>query len=622
MLSSPEADSALMGSSSEDFFRTISQFTTVTRGRTMTDLGCLHGAGYRLVIRQLLPGAEPTRLADLFGPDGIANTADEPIALDVVETERGLAMMIGDKAAAQIDRLIVGFRTSRVDSGPSVEVARSAPVRIYSRITALAAPADNSILDNLGRLGDALLVDYGFSPPPALPKRMKKTPAAYTYLGQFLAHELTVWKPTGSERAVLSSVTIDSAIDLKTIFLRPLDFPQKLPGHVQEVEDLALGETIPDSGMKFSGGGFDDLPRMADGRALLFEMRNDQNLALSQTHVAVTRFAQAALEILQGDGLDDKAHRQTVIRHFQSIVLQDYLPRLVDQATYDDVMNHGRVYVAPSNEPHTLHPFFVPIEVSAAIFRFGHSMVRDNYAPWNTVDPNHTVPSALASDLLDFTFDGKNLTDGQLLQTWTTDWRHMLGMDGTDPIKATRIGTDLSQALFCLPDRLFQRSDYDRPCEKHATGYLNLARRTLMNGALLALPTGQALAKQVQEKLIMAGSPCSIPILEPEYLDIPDNSAATAIMREGAVGARFVDQTPLWLYILREAAVFGDGNRLGPLGGRMVAETLSAAIEASGTGMIVEGVRQPFAPDPAFGGHFKDKFDYRDLVKLAFRVPN
>ena len=588
----------------------------------MIDVACLHGAGYRLVVRRQLPEAELTRQADLYGPDGMVNTLDEPFALDVVETERGSALTISDEATARIERLIVGSRSARLDPGFSLQAIRSLPVRIYSRTGAVAAPADDCMLHRLGRLGDALLTDYGFAPPPPLPKLMEKTPAAYTYLGQFLAHELTVWNPTGSESAGFPSVLIDSAIDLKTIFLRPLDFPAKLPGHVQEVEGLALSETIPDSGIKFPGSGLDDLPRMADGRALLFEMRNDQNLAVSQTHVAVTRFAQAALKILQIVSLDDEARRQTVIRHFQSVVLQDYLPRLVDQSTYDDVMNHGRVYVAPSGKPCKLHPFFVPIEVSAAIFRFGHSMVRDVYKPWNTADPNHTEPSALASDLRGFTFDGKSLTDGQLLQTWTTDWRHMLGLDGTDAIKATCIGTELSKALFCLPDRLFQPSAYDRPCTMHEQGHLNLARRTLMNGALLELLTGQALAKQVQEKLVMAGSPCRIPILEPDRLDIPDNGDATAIMREGTVGARFVDQTPLWLYILREAAVCGDGNRLGPLGSRMVAETLSAAIEASGTGMILNGVRQSFAPDPAFGGRFKDRFDYCDLVRLAFRVPS
>jgi hypothetical protein len=33
-------------------------------------------------------------------------------------------------------------------------------------------------------------------------------------------------------------------------------------------------------------------------------------------------------------------------------------------------------------------------------------------------------------------------------------------------------------------------------------------------------------------------------------------------------------QTPLWYYILREASVFTNGVRLGPLGGRIVAEAI------------------------------------------------
>jgi hypothetical protein len=587
----------------------------------MIDLACLHGAGYRLVIRQRLLDPDMNWAADLFGPDGIINSVDDPLSLDVVKTDRGLGLTIPEETSSRIESLIAGSTVPPLDRQSAQDNFQSVPVRIYSRAAAVAAPPDDDMLDRLSRLGDALLVDYGFSPPHKLPKSMEKTPAAYTYLGQFLAHELTVWNPTGSKHPPVSPVPIDSAIDLKTIFLRPLAFPRKLPVHVQEVEGLALGQTIPDLGIGFPGSGLDDLPRSADGRALLFEMRNDQNLAVSQTHVAVTRFAQAALAILHADGTDPEAPRLTVIRHFQSVVLQDYLPRLVDQETYDDVMNHGRVCVAPSNDPGALHPFHVPIEVSAAIFRFGHSMVRDFYRPWNTTDLDHTVPIALASQLLAFTFEGKLLTDGQLRQVWTADWRHLLGLDGRDPVTATCIGTELSRSLFCLPDRLFQKSRNDRPCLNQEQGKLNLARRTLINGAQSQILTGQALAAEVQEKLVAAESPCRIPVLHPESLDIPDNPVATAIMREGAVGTRFVDQTPLWLYILREATLCGDGNRLGPLGSRMVAETLSAAVEASGTGMIENGVRQPFEPDPAFGGRFVDKFDYCDLVRLAFRVP-
>ena len=38
--------------------------------------------------------------------------------------------------------------------------------------------------------------------------------------------------------------------------------------------------------------------------------------------------------------------------------------------------------------------------------------------------------------------------------------------------------------------------------------------------------------------------------------------------------ARLVKATPLWYYILREAEVINGGARLGPIGSRLVAETL------------------------------------------------
>jgi hypothetical protein len=40
----------------------------------------------------------------------------------------------------------------------------------------------------------------------------------------------------------------------------------------------------------------------------------------------------------------------------------------------------------------------------------------------------------------------------------------------------------------------------------------------------------------------------------------------------GAAG--WTAETPLWYYILREAAVLGSGDRLGPVGGRIVAEVI------------------------------------------------
>ena len=44
-------------------------------------------------------------------------------------------------------------------------------------------------------------------------------------------------------------------------------------------------------------------------------------------------------------------------------------------------------------------------------------------------------------------------------------------------------------------------------------------------------------------------------------------------------GADLADETPLWLYILQEAAVMHDGLHLGPVGGRIVAEVFIGLLQ-------------------------------------------
>jgi hypothetical protein len=48
----------------------------------------------------------------------------------------------------------------------------------------------------------------------------------------------------------------------------------------------------------------------------------------------------------------------------------------------------------------------------------------------------------------------------------------------------------------------------------------------------------------------------------------------------GAVYAPFATSTPLWYYILAEAKIAADGLTLGPVGGRIVAETLIGLLRA------------------------------------------
>jgi hypothetical protein len=92
----------------------------------------------------------------------------------------------------------------------------------------------------------------------------------------------------------------------------------------------------------------------------------------------------------------------------------------------------------------------------------------------------------------------------------------------------------------------------------------HLAKRNLLRGYLLSIPTGQAMASAMGIK----------PLTEDEMLDgeSPD-------IQDAIAAGRFQRRTPLWYYVLREAKVQKDGNSLGAVGSRIVAETLIGLIK-------------------------------------------
>ena len=74
--------------------------------------------------------------------------------------------------------------------------------------------------------------------------------------------------------------------------------------------------------------------------------------------------------------------------------------------------------------------------------------------------------------------------------------------------------------------------------------------------------------------------------------------------------APFLDRTPLWFYILREAEL-NDGKLAG-VGARIVAETFHRAIEGSRHSILRDtGFKPQFGPDDS-------TFDMRDLLFFAF----
>jgi len=179
-------------------------------------------------------------------------------------------------------------------------------------------------------------------------------PAGFTYLGQFIDHDITFDPTSFGERARRPRRTANRRtprLDLDSLYgggpaLQPYLYEKDTPR-------LLLGKGTPL-----------DLPRNHEDVALLGDRRNDENAIISQLHLLFARFHNRIADDL---GSFEKA-RKRVLRHYHWIVLHEYLPTVLG-----DAWTGPRKHFEPKGGP------FIPAEFSGAAFRFGHSMVRGFY---------------------------------------------------------------------------------------------------------------------------------------------------------------------------------------------------------------------------------------------------
>jgi hypothetical protein len=120
---------------------------------------------------------------------------------------------------------------------------------------------------------------------------------------------------------------------------------------------------------------------------------------------------------------------------------------------------------------------------------------------------------------------------------------------------------------------------------------------------MMRLATGQGMVKKLQNKGV------AVTALTDAQLRNGSGGASIAGLTN-AEEATFLDRTPLWFYILREAEF--NGGKLAGVGARIVAETIHRAIEGSRTSILRDTDFKPkFGPD-------NTTFDMRDLLFFAF----
>jgi hypothetical protein len=431
-------------------------------------------------------------------------------------------------------------------------------------------------------------------------------PAGFTYLGQFVDHDLTFDKTTVAFGHNISAADLlqgrSPALDLDSLYgAGPAD-----PGSAKFYKDdrhLKMGKTEA-VGSITAKQGF-DLPR--EDKAVIPDKRNDENLAVAQTHLAFHRFHNRVVddELPSGTPANQRfiRAREIVVKHYQWMIRHDYLPRIVEASIVNDVFANGRK-VFEKGASATSVPT-MPIEFSVAAFRLGHSMIRRDYA-WNHEFPDH---EGTLDFLFAFTGTSGFLGGGSKLPSnWIADWRRLYDLTetGRNDLKAPpgqfnrarRLDTLLSDPLKTLPPGSFGGKNTDA-----GTIRANLAFRNLTRAKMVKLATGQKAVTFLKSKGVNVTA-----LTKAQLRD--GNGGASVAGLTAAQRDKLLTDTPLWFYILREAEL-NDGKLRG-VGARIVVETLHRAMEGSRFSIV----RDP-AWRPSLGPN-NNTFRMSDLLLFAF----
>ena len=456
--------------------------------------------------------------------------------------------------------------------------------------------------------------------------------AAYTYLGQFTDHDIT-FDPTSRLREALTDQQLNALADFRT----PRFDLDNLYGRGQDDQPylyepdkihMLLGEPL-------SGNHFDpdahDLPRGPNHRALIGDPRNDENRIVAQLHAIFLRFHNKVAKYLatcdnRRTEVTFEEVRDQVRWHYQWLLVTDFLPRVINDDTYQ------RVFADPRYPTPTLPGLqdglrLMPVEFSVAAFRFGHSMIRPEYR-LNTTVPRRPIflPDNDDAAHVDEAADLRGFR--AIPDKLAIDWQFFINLEPgplgpryddseRKPQKAYKIDTSLVNPLGHLPSQIASRPNV-------------LALRNLQRGAAFCLPTGQQVARALGEEPI----PDDKLVIGKATAEDRDKLTPLNKIAEG-----FAGRAPLWAYILSEAQVTSwdrAGNdaspdsipiKLGPVGGRIVADVFAALLRGDPTSYLKQGapactshLKQgalPFTPIPDFTRN--GKFGLAELINVALK---
>jgi len=494
-------------------------------------------------------------------------------------------------------------RTSPLFEGPFGRIFRALPAADFG-------DNDQQSLAALNALATKMIAKRDPADPKDGPDPEESgIPAAYTYLGQFIDHDLTFDPASSLQRQNDPEALVDfrtPRFDLDNVYGRgPDDQPYMYAdGRTFNLGDPLHGAAANPRARDLPRSELREGARKTKARAIIGDPRNDENTIVSQLQGLFHRFHnKVALDHPKWDFVQVQ---REVRFHYQWMLINDFLPKVISPKVLDHVLPHLKKKTNIVKDPPCLelyHPkedLFMPLEFSAAAYRFGHSMVRPGYRLNENVGP---LP------IVDFNPKKPSLTGFRPIpNNHAIDWYLFADLEPRDPdnIRRTqlayKIDTSLVDPLGSLPTSI-------------AVNPKGLAQRNLERGWRMRLPSAQNVAramglKPLADKDILIGKFTGEPADTKSLIPITSISSA------------FADNCPLWTYVLAEtietavALKTSQGvkkiktRKLGPVGGRIVAETF--------VGILLGDSSSYLSQNPLWVPSTK-RFGLRELISFALQ---
>ncbi len=503
-------------------------------------------------------------------------------------SRRRFLKTIGVGAAATWATMGLGTPYARGAQPP--DVARPDSFGRMFRLPPFAAPTNavREALSELGKAGGIMDAQDALKAGPSalildpllneINQNNASHTAGVTFFGQFLDHDVTfdsrsrLGFPT---QPIKSANTRSAFFDLDSVYGAG---PKETPELYDPQDTIKLKVE--------SGGEFEDLPRNSTTKAALIgDPRNDENLMIAGLHAAFLLFHNRAVDEVRAQKSessdDDDAvfaeARRLMTWHYHWLILHEFLPLIVGQSVVDNVLSQGRRYYNPLQERE-----FVPVEWQI-VYRFGHSMVRPSYRANLAGDNGKAFFGMIFDPAGEGAADPVDLRGGARAARRFIGWQTFFDFGDGEVRPNKLIDTTISTPLFHLPMGAIASGT---PPE-------SLMQRNLLRHLTWQLPSGQAIAREMGMDQL---SSADLAELQP-------------------IAPSFTQSTPLFYYILKEAELVEGGSRLGPVGGRIVAEVFIGLLQLDPQSYL--NVQLAWTPTlPAVGGA-PESFRMIDFLTFA-----